>query len=83
MKKKIWLIAATAGMLLSLPNVDAKAVVKVQIGTRVAIGSSRGHHHHRRYAEVHRFREERRHRHDIDYRRHHQRRRSGVTIKIQ
>ncbi|NTW88993.1 MAG: hypothetical protein HGB26_07720 [Desulfobulbaceae bacterium] len=85
MKKKIWLVLGIAGMLLGMPHVDAQAVVKVQIGTRVNIGGERVHrryYHNRRSADSRRAREERRRRRDIEYRRHHQRRGSGVTIKF-
>ncbi len=85
MKKKIWLVLGIAGMLLGMPHVDAQAVVKVQIGTKVNIGSGRvyrRHHHNRRYVDSRRLREERRRRRDIEYRRHHQRRNSGITIKF-
>lgn len=85
MKKKIWLVLGIAGMLLGMPHVDAQAVVKVQIGTRVNVGGERvyrRHHHHRRYSNSRRAREERRRHRDIEYRRHHQRQNSSLTIKF-
>jgi hypothetical protein len=85
MKKKMWLVLGISGMLFGMPHVDAQAVVKVQIGTRVHIGGERvyhRHYHNRRYTESRRAREERRRRREIEYRRHHQRRGSGVTIRF-
>ena len=80
MKKKIWMVMAVAGMLLSVPHVDAQAAVKVQIG--VGIGRDHNHHHNRGYDQSRRYRDERRRHRDIEYRRHHHHRRSGITIKL-
>ncbi len=84
MKKKIWLILGVSGMLLALPQVDAQAVVKVQIGASAHVGVGRAHHHHnnRKYVQSRRYRDERRRHRDIEYRRHHQQRKSGITIKL-